>query len=154
MSFEEAVAFVDVHHRHHEPPRGHKFSIGAAMDDEVVGVVMVGRPVARELQDGLTPEVNRLAALEKRPTGRTNRSGEPTYHNVPSFLYGAARRATFALGYRRLVTYILATETGVSLVSSGWKLVGEVRGRSWTTRSRPRFDRHPTIDKLRFEVES
>lgn len=72
--------------------------------------------------------------------------------NAASFLLGRAARATFALGYRRLGTYTLASESGTSLVAAGWRLVGEVRGRSWNTRSRPRVDRHPTPDKLRWEA--
>ncbi len=33
----------------------------------------------------------------------------------------------------------LDTEPGTSLRAAGWKVVGEVRGRSWDTRSRPRL---------------
>ena len=67
-------------------------------------------------------------------------------------LLGAAARAAFAMGYRRLGSYILVTETGTSYRAAGWRLVGEVKGRSWSTPSRPRIDRHPTMDKLLFEV--
>ena len=138
ISLVEANTFVSLHHRHHHAVVGHKFSIGAALGDNVVGVVIVGRPVARGLDDGLTLEVVRLATDGTR--------------NACSFLYGAAARATFALGYRRLGTYILASESGVSLKAAGWHLVGEVKGRSWNTSSRPRVDKHPIQGKLRFEV--
>jgi hypothetical protein len=134
----EANAFVVAHHRHHGRVRGHRFSIGAAVDDHIVGVAIVGRPVARERQDGVTAELTRLA------TDGTK--------NACSFLYGAATRATFALGYQRLGTYILASENGASLRAAGWRLVAEVKGRSWNCPSRPRVDKHPTQDKLYFEV--
>lgn len=135
----EANAFVAEHHRHHKPVVGHLFSIGASLGDKIVGVVIVGRPVARMRDDGLTAEVTRLCTDGTR--------------NACSFLYGAAARAALALGFKRIGTYILATEPGVSLTGAGWRLVGETRGRSWSTPSRPRVDKHPTQDKLLFEKE-
>lgn len=137
MTFGEAAAFVLAHHRHHTPPVGHKFSIGAAQDGRIVGVVIVGRPVARERDDGLTLEVTRLCTDGHR--------------NACSFLYGAAARAAFSLGYRRIGTYILKREPGTTLAAAGWKLVAEVRGRSWSAPSRPRIDKHPIEPKLLFE---
>jgi hypothetical protein len=74
--------------------------------------------------------------------------------NACSFLYGAARRAAFALGYRRLGTYLLASENGASVRAAGWRMVGEVKGRSWSCPSRPREDKHPTVDKHLYEVEA
>lgn len=138
LELEEANAFVEAHHRHHGPARGHKFSIGAAHGSEVCGVVIVGRPVARHFDDGLTLEVTRLCSDGTR--------------NACSLLYGAAWRAAKALGYKRLITYTLATEDGSSLRAAGWKVLHEVRGRSWTTPSRPRVDKHPTQNKLCWEA--
>ena len=141
VSFREATAYVKEHHRHHAPPRGHKFSVGVRDDaGELRGVAMIGRPVARALDDGLTLEVNRVATDGAK--------------NACSALYGAAWRAARALGYRRLVTYTLATEPGTSLHASGWKLIGEVKGRSWSCPSRPREDRGTTQDKKRWEVSA
>jgi hypothetical protein len=151
LDLESANAFVDRHHRHHDEVVGHKFSLGAVHAGEIVGVVIVGRPVAKGLQDGWTLEVTRLATDEVERMV-TDRHGRQHPLGVCSFLYGAARRATFALGYTRLGTYILASEPGVTLVAAGWRLVGEVRGRSWNTRSRPRVDKHPTLDKARYEA--
>lgn len=137
IEFAEACAFVALHHRHHAPPQGHKFSIAASEGDQVRGVVMVGRPVARGRQDGWTLEVTRLCTDGTR--------------NACSMLYAAAWRATRALGYRRLGTYTLASESGASLRAAGWRIVGEVHGRSWSCQSRPRVDTHPTQDKLLWE---
>lgn len=134
----EANAFVREHHRHHKPVIGHLFSIGAALDGVIVGVAIVGRPVARGRDDGVTAEITRLATDGTR--------------NACSFLYGATARAAFALGFKRIGTYILATEPGTSLSAAGWRQIGEVRGRSWSCPSRPRVDKHPTQGKLLFEA--
>ena len=116
---------------------GHLFSLGAIFADKIVGVVIVGRPVSRFRDDGLTAEVTRLCTDGTR--------------NACSFLYGAAARAAFALGFKRIGTYILATEPGTSLTGAGWRLVGETPGRSWSVPSRPRVDTHPLQAKLLFE---
>lgn len=60
MTLKEANAYVEQHHRHHGPVVGHKFSIGLSDGEKIVGVAIVGRPVARHLDDGWTLEVNRL----------------------------------------------------------------------------------------------
>jgi hypothetical protein len=138
IDFDEACAFVAQHHRHHKPPQGHKFSIAAAMGEKIVGVVIVGRPVSRMMQDGWTLEVTRLA------TDGTK--------NACSFLYAAAWRATRAMGYRKLTTCILDTEPGTTLKAAGWRLVGQAGGGSWSVPSRPRVDKHPLQGKLRFEI--
>lgn len=140
IGLDEANAFVAQHHRHHKPVVGHLFSLGAVAGEKVVGVAIVGRPVARMRDDGATAEVTRLC------TDGTK--------NACSFLYGATARAAFALGYSRIGTYILASENGASLRASGWRLIGEVRGRSWSCQSRPRVDKHPTQAKLLFEQSS
>jgi hypothetical protein len=139
LTLAEANAFVARRHRHHGPVVGHKFSIGVGRNGEIVGVAIVGRPVSRALDTGWTLEVTRCCTDGTR--------------NAASALYGACRRAAFALGYRTLITYTLASESGVSLrASAGWTVVGEVRGRSWSCPSRPRVDTHPTQNKLRWET--
>jgi hypothetical protein len=105
---------------------------------KIVGIAIVGRPVARGRDDGVTAEVTRLATDGTR--------------DACSFLYGASARAAFALGFKRIGTYILASEPGTSLAAAGWRMIGEVRGRSWSCESRPRVDRHPTQAKLLFEA--
>jgi hypothetical protein len=139
VEFADAAAFVSEHHRHHTPPVGHLFSIGAYRGGELVGVVIVGRPVSRVRDDGQTAEVTRLCVRE----------GE---RNACSFLYGKAARAALAMGFRRIGTYTLARESGASLRAAGWVVVSEVKGRSWDTPSRPRTDKHPTEDKLLWEA--
>lgn len=137
IEFKDAAAFVRLHHRHHTPPVGHKFSVAALQQGELVGVVIVGRPVSRMRDDGRTLEVTRLCTIGSK--------------NACSMLYGAAARATFALGYSRIGTYILKREPGTSLAAAGWACIAEVKGRSWDCPSRPRSDKHPTEDKLLWE---
>src|SRR5262249_2998877 len=136
----EAQAFVDSHHRHHHAPQGGLFAIGASSDGEVVGVVIVGRPVARHMADGWTVEVTRLCTDGSR--------------NACSLLYAAAWRAARAMGYRRLIPYTLQTEPGISLRAAGWKVVGQTTGGSWSRPSRPRVDLHPTQEKFRWEISA
>lgn len=125
-SFRAAAAFVEEHHRHHKAPRGMKFAIGLALGDELVGVAMVGRPVARHYDDGLTLEVNRTCIAGEVPNGN-------------SMLYGAAWRAAKALGYRRLITYTQAGESGASLRAAGWTVYAELSPRKgWDTPTRTR----------------
>lgn len=126
ISLDEANAFVEAFHRHHKPVIGHKFSIGVASGDVVAGVAIVGRPVARGNDDGLTLEVNRCCTDGTR--------------NTCSMLYGAAWRAAKAMGYRRLITYTLPAEGGASLRAAGWTLIGQRGGGNWNTPSRPRID--------------
>ncbi len=138
ITLREACAFVAQQHRNHKPPQGGLFAVAASKGEQVVGVAIVGRPVARMLADGWTAEVTRLA------TDGTK--------NCCSMLYAAAWRACRAMGYRRLVTYILDTEPGTSLAAAGWKCVGQAGGGTWSRTSRPRVDEHPTQGKLRFEA--
>jgi len=139
IGLDEANAFVSQHHRHHKPVVGHLFSLGATLGDQIVGVAIVGRPVSRFRDDGLTAEVTRLCTDGTR--------------NACSFLYGASARAAFALGFKRIGTYILASEPGTSLAGTGWRMLGETPGRSWSVPSRPRVDKHPLQKKMLFEKE-
>lgn len=138
MTLTEAKVFVTRHHRHHDAPTGGLFAVGVSNGETVCGVAIIGRPVARMLQDGWTAEVTRVCTLGDK--------------NAPSMLYGAAWRAVRALGYRRLITYTLVSEPGTSLKASGWRLVGAAGGGSWSRKNRPRVDTHPLEQKKLWEV--
>lgn len=107
----------------------------------MVGVAIVGRPVARHRDDGLTAEVTRLCIREG-------------VRNAASFLLGKCAKAALALGFRRIGTYTLARESGVSLRAAGWVAVAEVEGRSWSCPSRPRTDKNPTENKTLWEHQA
>jgi hypothetical protein len=116
VSFADACAFVAAWHRHHEPPVGHKFSVGVAAEQFLVGVAIVGR----------TLEVTRVAVADGAP-------------HACSMLYAAAWRAAKALGYRRLITYTQHGESGASLRAAGWAVIAERPPRpGWNMPSRPR----------------
>lgn len=117
-SFAMARDFVGLYHRHNKPPVGHKFSVACYEGDRLCGVCMVGRPVSRYLDDGVTLEVNRCC------TDGTK--------NACSMLYGAACRAAKALGYKRIVTYTRESEPGTSLRASNWRCDGMAGGTHWT----------------------
>lgn len=140
VSIGDARAFVDQVHRHHKAPVSGLFAVAVAEGEAIVGVSIVGRPVARMAQDGFTAEVTRLA------TDGTK--------NACSMLYAASWRAARALGYRKLITYVLASESGDSVRAAGWKCLGECGGGSWSRVSRPRVDRAPTQTKVRWEMEA
>lgn len=141
VTFEEAAEFVRLHHRHHLPPVGWKFGVGCNDGQNVVGVVTVGRPVARMLDDGYTLEVTRCCVVEGAK-------------NAGSMLYGAAWRATKALGYRRLLTYTLASEPGTTLRAAGWRELYTTKDRpeGWNMPGRPRVIKAPTGAKTLWEA--
>jgi hypothetical protein len=138
LTLDEANTLVHHWHRHHRPLAQAKFSIGA-MDDEghVCGAAIIGRPVARLLDDGLSLEVNRCV------TDGTA--------NACSLLYGAAARAAKALGYLRVWTYTRLDEPGTSLRAAGWCLDDpSIRARSWDMPNRPRNDKTEIIGRKRW----
>lgn len=133
----DANAFVGEHHRHHKPVVGHRFSIGAADGPRLCGVCIVGRPVARMVDFHRTAEVTRVA------TDGTA--------NACSLLYGAAARTARAMGYEKIQTYLLSSESGVSLKASGWNNEGEAGGGQWKhTDGKPRRTDQPTGLKTRW----
>lgn len=140
ISFKDACAFIKAIHRHHPPPQGHKFSIGVTNGLKLVGVATVGRPVARILDNGKTAEVTRLCT-----------DGTP---NACSKLYSGCWRISRAMGYKEIITYILESESGISLKAAGWILMGKGAGGSWNTPSRPRTDKSPIDRKLKFGIKS
>ena len=140
ISQKEAKVFIDQHHRHLRASIGSVFQIAIMESDRIVGVVMVGRPVARFADDGWTLEVNRCCVLDGVKNGCSK-------------LYAAAWRAAKALGYRRLITYTLQNEPGTSLIATGFVEIGRTKGGSWNCKSRPRVDLHPLQCKIRWALE-
>ena len=131
-SLKDANAFVALNHRHNRPVVGHKWSIACFDGDRLCGVAICGRPIGRYLDDGETIEALRVCTDGTR--------------NACSCLYGACARAAKELGYKRIITYILESETGASVKASGWELVAtDVGGVSWNSKSRPREDSELTL---------
>jgi len=133
-----ANAFIELYHRHHKKVVGCNFCLSVVDESgEVLGVAIVGRPVSRVLDTGLIAEVTRLCVKPGTP-------------HACSMLYAAAARACRAVGYERILTYILEEESGASLIASGWSLEMTSPGGSWTTPSRPRDTKTNMQPKKRF----
>ena len=122
VELSEANAFVLAVHRHHKPVQGHRFSIGVENDGKLVGVAIVGRPVARMTDQKNVAEVTRLATDGTR--------------NACSFLYAQCARAAQAMAFSEIQTFILSSEPGTSLKASGWVNRGPSSGGDWNRPSR------------------
>ena len=117
MTLREANDFVAAFHRHNgrTARNGGKFAIGASDGSDLWGVAIVGNPISASFMDGFTAEVLRTCVRPEAP------------RNINSLLYGACWRACRAMGYRKLITYTLRTESGASLRGAGWSCVAEVK---------------------------
>lgn len=122
VTLRDAWAFVDAHHR-----------------QQLRGVAVLGRPVARRPDNGSTIEVTRVATDGCR--------------NACSALYDAAARIARALGYARALTYTLASETGTSVRAAGWQLKSVSCGGAWSRHARTRRDLQPLGPKRRWEID-
>lgn len=142
VTLAEAKAFVQEHHRHCPPPVGWRFGAGVRNGSELIGVVMVGRPVARMLDHHSVVEVNRLCVRGDVAPGLV--------WNACSMLYAWAAREARRRGFRKIVTYTLETEAGTSLRAAGWTVEHKTRGGSWNSPSRPRVDKTTTSAKCRW----
>ena len=118
INLKEANAFINIHHRHHNGTVGCKFAIGLYERNKLIGVAICGRPVSRHLDNGEICEINRLCTL-----------GD---NNACSQLYGACARIARAMGYKKIITYILKSESGASLKASNFICEGEAGGTHWT----------------------
>ena len=137
LELRELNSLVAQFHRHHKPVQGHRFSIGVEKDGVLVGGCSVGRPVARMTPAKLVVEVTRLVT-----------NGEA---NACSMLYSAAARAAKAMGYKKIQTFILATEPGTSLKAAGFICDGVSGGGDWTRISKPnRRQDQPQGEKKRW----
>lgn len=143
VTLADANEFVRKLHRHSRPVVGHRFSVGCEArtrllggpEWQLVGVAIVGRPVAPRLDDGKAAEITRLCT-----------DGTP---NACSMLYGAARRAARALGHSPIYTYTLPDEGGASLRAAGFRLDKEDAGgpaKQW--HNRPGRKAQPVGDDL------
>lgn len=136
LTLREANDVVARLHRHHKPARGHRFSLGCMDGNQLVGAVIVGRPVARLVEWRTVAEVVRLVT-----------NGTP---NACSFLYGAAARVTKEMGFDKIQTYILENEPGTSLRASGWAYEETTSGGQWKHTAGPRRTDQPTCPKQRW----
>ena len=144
LSLNKANIFVNQYHRHNKKTsrNGGKFAIGAYDDDlGLIGVAIVGNPIARNMMDGFTAEVLRTCVRPDAPK------------NTNSFLYGACRRVWQTMGGLKIITYTLQTESGSSLRGAGWDPVAEVKPGKWSRVGRRRFEQ-PIYSESKIRWES
>jgi len=139
ITLKEANDFVEQYHRHSRRTvrDSGKFAIGATTGEGMVGIAIVGRPIARLLNDGYTAEVTRVCVLKDSPK------------NTCSFLYGRCWRIWQQMGGKRMITYTLQKEKGSSLKGAGWKIMGETSKGNWSRKGRER-DWQPIYGQLKF----
>jgi hypothetical protein len=144
ISIREANRLVGMWHRHNRPTQGGLYAIGCSDGKALIGVAIVGRPLSRHLQDGATVEVLRVATTDGAPKGAC------------SWLYARCRRVAHDLGYRRVITYTLATESGASPRGAGFAPAAEVAPhRGWKRPGRPRREQETDqTPKIRWEAET
>lgn len=106
VTLKAANDFVKQYHRHNLPTVGCKFAIACYNGDKLCGVAICGRPTARNADDGKTVEIYRNCT-------------DGTY-NACSKLYGACVKVAKDMGYERVITYILDSENGASVLASNF----------------------------------
>ena len=122
-----AKKFIRKHHRHlPKPPAGWKFGGGAFdNDDNLIGVIWIGRPVARHYDDGSLLEINRLCTIPNIPNLNTQliawavKECKKNYKKV-----------------RGLITYLRTYEKATVMQASNFFFVG-VTGKGKWRRNNP-----------------
>lgn len=118
ITLKKAKEFIAKHHRHNKPPTGWKFGVGVFDDNKnkLIGVATAGRPIARMLDNPTTLEINRTCTLGTK--------------NANSKLYASLISAAKSLGYKKVITYTQADESGASLKAVNMKMVKKLQARS------------------------
>ena len=132
IDLKSANQFIMKYHRHNGKVLAHRFSLSVYDGDRLCGVAVVGNPIARKLDDGMTVEVKRVCT-------------DGTY-NACSILYGRCAKIAKLMGWKKIITYLLESENGASLRASGWTIEAEkVGGKHWNMPSRPRVIEEMTL---------
>jgi hypothetical protein len=139
---ESARRFVARHHTHCRPPVTWRFHTAIYNGRTLLGVALVGNPVAPALNGRGIVEVNRLCI--RRDTAAALK------WNAGSKLYGWCAREAARQGWQKIITYTRIDEPGVTLRAAGWTPDGLVRGRGWHSARRPRSNTNSWIGKVRW----
>jgi len=145
ITIRAANEFVEMYHRHNKKVQGARFAVGCISNNELVAVGIVGRPVARKLDNGLTAEITRLCAKPEAPK------------NACSFLYGRCWRIWQQMGGKRMITYTFRKEAGGSIRATGWRMIGATKGfgdhlKGWQTRANREKQENVKEPKFRWEI--
>ena len=134
-----AREFIGVYHRHNIPPVGGKFAVACYNDNRLCGVAICGRPIARRLDNGEVLEIYRNCTDGTR--------------NACSKVYGACIRIAGDMGYRKVITYTLESESGASLRAANFSFIGSAGGIAWTGTRRRDYYVSPEEMKNRWEYD-
>lgn len=140
VTLAQANSFVSMFHRHNKPVVGARLWLGLMLGDELIGVAIAGRPLARTIDDGKTLDISRVCVKEGFP-------------NANSMLYGRMKKIGQLMGYRRIITYTLKTEAQSSLLAIGATPNEATKPHQWTTPSRGRYQSQIyNVEKIRWEL--
>ena len=141
ITLKEANRFVDMFHRHNKHCRGCKFCLALYEDKELVGVAICGRPIARNLDNGLTLEILRVCVKDTAPKGANSK------------LYARCRKIGQSMGYKKVITYTLKSESQCSLRAVSARKEAEVKPGTWNRKNRKRISQ-PVYkqEKIRWEL--
>ena len=123
-TLKSANEFLKKYHRHSAPVTGGRFAIMAELNGKIIGVGIAGRPISRHLDNGLTAEITRVCT-----------DGTP---NANSFIYGRMKRILQSMGYKKIITYTLASESGASLRAINAKIERTTKAEEWDRKARRR----------------
>lgn len=139
----DAFAFIDRHHEHNERPQGWRFGAAIYNGPTLLGVVTVGRPVSRRIDQTHVVEVTRLCLDRRLSAGLAE--------HACSKLYAWAAREAEKRGHARIITYTLTSESGTSVQAAGWQRdAATPASKGWSRRTRQRTTPTPTEAKVRW----
>lgn len=136
ITLKVANEFVLQYHRHNKQVVGSRFAIGLKNGDKLVGVAICGRPISRHLDNGLTLEVYRVC------TDGTK--------NATSMLYSRCKRIGQLMGYEKIITYTLQSESGSSLKALGATVEKNVDGRQWNDSEKVKRTKQPVSEEMKY----
>ncbi len=136
IHLKQANEFIKQHHRHNLPTVGGKFAVACYDNERLCGVAVCGRPTARKLDNGTTLEIYRNCTDGTR--------------NACSKLYGACVRIGAAMGYTKIITYILESENGASVKASNFICEGKAGLKNQTGARQQEYSVAPAEYKKRY----
>lgn len=136
IHLQAANEFVRRYHRHNLPTVGGKFAVSCYNGEKLCGVAICGRPTARKADNGGTLEIYRNC------TDGTK--------NACSKLYGACVRIAKNMGYIKVITYILDSESGASLKASNFICEGNAGLKKQTGSRQQKYAVAPEEYKKRY----
>lgn len=136
ITLKVANEFVLRYHRHNKSVVGSRFAIGLTRDCELVGVAICDRPISRHLDNGLTLEVYRVC------TDGTK--------NATSMLYSRCKRIGQLMGYEKIITYTLQSESGSSLKAIGAQIEKNIEGRQWNDSEKVKRTKQAVSEEMKY----